>query len=350
MQFANPAYLYLLLLIPVLILLYIWARAARKSKLRALGRHLSPALMPDVSRYTGWVKLALELTALAMVVICLARPYVPKAVGEATETTTSRGIEVMLCMDVSNSMLASSTDDPGGVTRLQRAKFILEKLINKMDNDKVGLIVFAGEAYTQLPITSDYISAKMFINDITTDMVPTQGTAIGAAIDMATNSFTPDSKFGKAIIVITDGENFEDDAVGEARRAADAGIQVDVVGLGSSRGTPIPVPGQKGKYMTDNDGNQVETRLNEQIAQDIAAAGDGVYVNGASSSALSRLDEQLDKLSKSDFQRTAASSPASELFPLFALIALFIIMLDTVIPYRKISWLKGINFFTKSAK
>lgn len=346
MQFANPAYLYLLLLIPLLCLLYMWARASRRAKLTKLGAHLPQLLMPDVSRYTGWVKLAIELIVLALVIICLARPFQPVAIGEATDKTTARGIEVMVCMDVSNSMLASSTDDPGGVSRLQRAKFILEKLINKMDNDKVGLIVFAGEAYTQLPITSDYISAKMFINDITTDMVPTQGTAIGAAIDMAANSFTPDSKFEKAIIVITDGENFEDDAVGEAKRAAEAGIQVDVVGLGTAKGAPIPVPGQRGKYMTDNNGTQILTRLNEQVADEIAKAGHGVYVNGAASNAVSVITDKLDTLAKSEYQR-ATTSPAAELFPLFALLALFLIMIDTLIPYRKISWLKGINFFTK---
>ncbi|MDE7470311.1 MAG: VWA domain-containing protein, partial [Paramuribaculum sp.] len=227
-SFANPQYLYLLAAVPLLALLYTLARISRRRKLRRFGRQdVIKHLMPEASRYTGCLKLALELLALTAIIFALARPVAPSRI-EKTETESTQGIEVMICLDVSNSMLASATDDPNGVSRLQRARFILEKMIDKMNNDKVGLIVFAGESYTQLPITSDYISAKMFLNDLSTDMVPTQGTAIGAAIDMAVTSFTPDSDCDKAIIIITDGENFEDDAGAEAARAASAGIQVDV--------------------------------------------------------------------------------------------------------------------------
>lgn len=348
-SFANPQYLYLLAAVPVIALLYTLARINRRKKLRRFGR---PAvikdLMPEASRYTGWIKLALELLALTAIIFALARPVAPSKI-EKTETESTQGIEVMICLDVSNSMLASATDDPNGVSRLQRARFILEKMIDKMNNDKVGLIVFAGESYTQLPITSDYISAKMFLNDLSTDMVPTQGTAIGAAIDMAVTSFTPDSDCDKAIIIITDGENFEDDAVAEAARAASAGIQVDVIGVGSGNGAPIPVKGRKGEYMTDQNGAPVVTKLDEATAQEIAKAGKGIYLSGASSSVTSELDEQLSKLKKSEYQRLT-SSPAAELFPIFAIIALLILLVDTIIPYRKISWLRGINFFTKGGK
>lgn len=222
--FAYPQLLYLLLLIPAALGLFIWARISRRNKLRRFGNPetLAP-LMPEASRYMPWVKITLSLFIIGVLVLMLARPRATGGIDEdSAETETQRGVEVMICLDVSNSMLASSTDDEAGISRLQRAKFLLEKLIDKMQNDKVGLIVFAGDAYTQLPITSDYISAKMFINNISTDMVPTQGTAIGAALDMAMNSFTPDDKMGKAIIVITDGENFEDNAVEEAKRAAHA--------------------------------------------------------------------------------------------------------------------------------
>ncbi len=250
LSFAYPQLLYLLLAIPVIAALYFQSRLSRRRRLRRFGQlKVVKAMMPDSSRYMGWIKLTIECLALAFIIIALARPYTTggDTASQTEEKTVSRGIEVMICVDVSNSMLASSTDDPRGVSRLQRAKFILEKLIDKMHDDKVGLIVFAGDAYTQLPITSDYISAKMFLNGINTDMVPTQGTAIGAAIDMAINSFTPDSDFRKAIIVITDGENFEDNAVEEARRAASAGIQVDVIGIGGGKGSPIPMSG--GEYL-----------------------------------------------------------------------------------------------------
>lgn len=348
--FVNPQYLILLAAIPVLAALWLLARGARRRKLRRFGHPAVLAkLMPESSRYTGWIKISLELLALAVIIIAIARPIAPSADHDATETTSARGIELMICLDVSNSMLASSTDDPGGVSRLRRAKFILEKLIDKLQDDKIGLIVFAGESYTQLPITSDYISAKMFVDQISTEMVPTQGTAIGAAIDMAMNSFTPESEFDKAIVVITDGENFEDDAVGEARRAAEAGIQVDVIGLGTAVGAPIPTPkgmGQ-GKYLTDQNGQVVMTALNEGMAKEIAQAGKGVFLQGADPGVVNDLDEDLSKLSKTEYQRLTAS-PSAELFPLVAIAALIILLIDTLIPYRKISWLRGINFFTKT--
>ncbi|MCI9608093.1 MAG: VWA domain-containing protein [Muribaculaceae bacterium] len=349
-SFANPHLLYLLIVVPVLGLLYALACYRRKRALEKFGKlSVLQSLMPDASRYMGWVKTTLALCALTFIIIALARPYTPSDQPKSDDEQTARGIEVMLCVDVSNSMLASSTDDPGGVSRLQRAKFLLERLIDKMHDDKVGLIVFAGDAYTQLPITSDYISAKMFLNGITTDMVPTQGTAIGAALDMAINSFTPESEFQKAIVLITDGENFEDNATEVAKRAADAGIEVDVIGIGSGKGAPIPVKAGLNEYMKDYNGNEVRTALNEQMASEIAKAGDGIYVSGASSAAVSDIDSQLDKLAKTEYKRSAAVSSANELFPIAALIALIILVIDGVLSYSKLSWLRDINFFTKKA-
>ena len=349
LSFAYPKLLYLLLTIPVIAAIYFQSRVSRRKRLRRFGQiKVVRAMMPDASRYMGWIKLTVECLALAFIIIALARPYTTSADASAKEEeTVSRGIEVMICVDVSNSMLASSTDDPRGVSRLQRAKFILEKLIDKMNDDKVGLIVFAGDAYTQLPITSDYISAKMFLNGINTDMVPTQGTAIGAAIDMAINSFTPDSEFRKAIIVITDGENFEDNAVEEARRAASAGIQVDVIGIGGGKGSPIPMNG--GEYLKDQQGKVVMTALNESMAKEIAQAGDGIYLSGGSSSVVGDLDSHLDKLGKTEFKRRMASSAANGLFPIAAILAILMLVVDGMLPYCKISWLRDINFFTKQS-
>ena len=175
--------------------------------------------MPDVSKYKPWIKLSLELIILALVIVILARPRA----GARTEVTKVRGIEAMLCVDVSNSMLASSTDDPKGASRMQRTKLVLDRVIDKLREDKIGLIVFAGNAYTQMPITTDGVSAKMFLNEISTNMVPSQGTAIGSAIKLAMNSFTKNEKTQKAIIIITDGENHEDDAVAMAKEAKEKG-------------------------------------------------------------------------------------------------------------------------------
>ncbi len=346
-SFAYPHLLYLLFLLPIVAGLFIWSRYSRRRKLNRYGRpKVIDSLMPEVSKYMPWVKLTLSLLIIATLVIMIARPRATGGLeADSAETSTSRGIEVMVCLDVSNSMLASSTDDDRGLSRLQRAKHILEKLIDKMTNDKVGLIVFAGDAYTQLPITSDYISAKMFLNGISPDAVPTQGTAIGAALEMAMNSFTPNDEMGKAIIVITDGENFEDNAVEAAKRAANAGIQIDVIGLGTSRGARIPVG--NGRYMINPvTGEEVVTRHDEATAAQIAQAGGGIYVNGASNSAISAVDTKMDELAQGEFERKSFS-PQSEQFPIVAIIALVLLLIDSITVTRKISWLKKYRFFTK---
>ena len=350
-NFANPQLLYLLLIVPVIAGLYFLGRSARRRKLKKFGKlNIIQNLMPDASRYMPGVKIIIELLAVVFIIIAIARPYATNSDFGAKEEETSAGIEVMICFDLSNSMLASSTDDPKGISRLQRAKFILEKLLDKLGNDKVGLIVFAGDAYTQLPITSDFISAIMFINNLNTDAVPTQGTAIGAALNMAINSFTPDSDFQKAIILITDAENFEDNAMEEAKRAADAGIQVDVIGLGTVKGNPIPVNATGTEFMTDYEGNQVKTALNEQLADEIAKTGNGIYVWGGDRNVVDQLSDQLDRLSKTEFKRSAAPSAASELFPVAIVIALCLLLIDMLLPYAKIEWLTKFTFFSKSHK
>lgn len=343
-SFGNPEYLYLLLLLPVIVALYWLARRARSKNLKIFGQRIvADELMPDVSKYKPWIKLTLELVIVALIIVILARPRA----GSKTEVTKVRGIEVMLCVDVSNSMLASSTDDPKGVSRMQRTKLIMERVIDKLRDDKIGLIVFAGNAYTQMPITTDGVSAKMFLNEISTNMVPTQGTAIGAAIKLAMNSFTDNDKSQKAIIVITDGENHEDDAVAMAKSAKEKGIQVNVVGVGTVKGSQIPIGG--GQLMKDDNGNVVTTRLNEQMAQDIATAGGGVYVPGNASDAVSTLNDQLQKLAKSDL-KSVVYSQHNEQFPVFAWLALLFVVINVFVDESKNSWLRKYNFFTKDNK
>ena len=341
-SFANPYLLYLLLLIPAVFGLYLLARMARRRNLKTYGKPSTLApLMPEASKYTPAIKMILSLIIIAALVIVLARPRA----GAKEETSEVQGIEVMICLDVSNSMLASSTDDPKGVSRLQRAKLILEKLIDNLKNDKVGLIVFAGDAYTQLPVTADFVSAKMFLNSISTDMVPTQGTAIGAAVDMAMASFTPDDDMQKAIIIITDGENFEDDPIAAVQTASKQGIQVDVIGLGSTKGALIPL-GKNGQFMRDDNGNPVTTRPNEEMARQIAEEGNGIYVQGASSSVVKDIDEQLKTLATSSLEKVTYMASAEQ-FPVFAWIALVFLILDIFVLERKFGWLKKINFFSK---
>ncbi len=342
-SFANPEYLYLLFLLPVLFGIFLLSRIARKKKLQKYGNiSVLEGQMPDVSKYKPWIKITLQLLAIALIVVILARP---RAVGNTkAEVVNVQGIEVMIALDVSNSMLASATSDANGVSRLQKAKSMLERLIDKLGNDKVGLIVFAGDAYTQIPITADFVSAKMFLNSINTSMVPTQGTAIGAAIKMAANSFTSDDKIQKSIIVITDGENHEDDAAGAAKEAGKEGIQINVMSIGDPKGGPIPLP--SGGYLKDEQGNMVITKPDENMAKEIAAAGDGVYVSANNNDAINVLDSRLKDLAKSNIQKTVFT-PNDEQFPIFAWIALVVLVIDIFVLDRKISWLKNINFFSK---
>lgn len=348
--FAYPKFLLLLLLIPAALLLFAWARYMRARRISKFGKpELIDALMPDSSKYVPWIKFSLVVVSMALIIIALARPIAKSttaSTGDTTQTKT-RGIEVMICLDVSRSMLASSTDDADGIDRLKRAKYLLERLVNKMNDDKVGLIVFAGDAYLQLPITADYISAKMFINTISTEMVPTQGTAIGSAIEMAMSAFSPDDKFQKAIILITDGENFEDDAVAMAKKAASAGIQVDVIGIGSGKPMPIPVSeSRRNEYMTDNSGQIARSALDAATAEKIAQAGKGIFVDGASGNAVNDLDEQLSQLAETEYVKRTAT-PQSQQFPIFAWIALIFLIIDACMLNRKISWLTKYTFFTR---
>ena len=343
-SFAHIEYLYLLLLLPVVVVLFLMARRSRSRKLARFGRlAVVGDLMPDVSKYKPWIRLTVQLLLLAVVIIILARPRG----GAKMTNTTVHGVEVMIALDVSNSMNAASDDNVQGISRLQRSKLVLEKLIDQLAGNKVGLVVFAGNAYMQMPLTADAQSAKMFLNGISTDMVPTQGTAIGAAVNMARRSFSKNPHTQKSIIVITDVENFEDDAIAAAKDAHKDGIQVNVVGIGSTTGSPIPM--ENGQYLTDDEGKQVNTRLNEEVAQKIAQAGEGAYVNGSSSEAVSDLHESLKKLSKSDLG-SYTYTKQDEQFPVFAWIALLLIIAELLVIDRKNPFLKRYNFFTKEGK
>lgn len=342
-DFAYPHFLYLLGLPLAVAMLFWWARASRRARLRRFGNAAVIAhLMPDASKYTPTVKLVLQLLALVALVIVVCRPRA----GQKEQEQTSAGIEVMIAFDVSNSMLASSNDAPDGISRIDRARLLLEKLLDRLDNDKVGLVVFAGESKMQLPLTMDFFSAKMYLNDLQPGMINNQGTSLASAMKMAMNGFSPAKDVHKAIILITDAEDHEGAAVETAKLAAENGIQVDVIGLGSTKGAPIPLPGRPGQYMSDAQGQTVITSVNEEMGQQIASAGDGIYVNGAASNALAQLSDKLDTLAKSEF-RSVSYTAAAEQFPTFAWIAFILLIIDGCMVDRKISWLRGVNFFTR---
>ncbi len=345
-DFANPHLLYLLLTCVAVAGLYALARAARRRKLRRFGRpEVVEALMPEASRYKPAIKIVLEVLALAALVIVLARPRA----GQKEQEARVDGIEVMIAFDVSNSMLASSSDDPAGISRLDRSRLVLEKLIDRLHNDKVGLVIFAGDAKTQLPLTTDFYSAKMYLNELQPGMIANQGTDISMAIDMAMNGFSADEDTRKAIILITDSEDHEGEAIEAAKLAKENGIQVNVVGVGSAKGAPIPMSGRSGDYLRDMQGNVVTTTINEELGKQLAEAAGGVYVNAAASSALEDLESKLDSLEKSEFNRISYTAGAEQ-FPTFAWIALILLVVDVLVLERKIGWLTHINFFTKTDK
>ena len=338
-RFEDPKYLYLLTLVLVLAIIRYLTFRTRRARLRKFGDpDLLKQLMPDVSRLRPTVKFWLLESVLALLVVMLARPQF----GTRISHEKRNGIETIIAMDISNSMRAQDVEP----SRLDRAKMMVENLVDNFTNDKIGLIVFAGDAFVQLPITSDYVSAKMFLSNIDPSMMRNQGTDVAAAIRMATHSFTQQENIGKAIIVITDGEDHEGGALEAAQEAKARGMRVYVLGVGSTKGSPVPYP-ESGDYMRDNAGNTVMSALNEQMCREVAQAGGGAYIHVENNSSAQRLlDEELDKLEKKETQSTVYSD-YDEQFQAVGVIALLLLLLEVMILERKNPMLKNISLFKR---
>ena len=341
-RFEDPIYLWLLVLIPILALVRFVTFRSRKKKLRKFGDpELLKQLMPDVSRFRPSVKFWILQAALALLIIMLARPQMGTKISQEKRT----GIETIIALDISNSMRAEDIVP----SRLDRSKMMVENLVDHFTNDKIGLIVFAGDAFIQLPITSDYVSAKMFLSSIDPSMIATQGTDIAAAINMAASSFTQEEGIGKAIIVITDGEDHEGGAIEAAEAAKKKGMRVYVLGVGSTNGAPIPIPGT-GDYMKDNTGNTVMSALNEDMCKQLAAAGGGVYIHVENNSAAQQqLDNELDKLAKKETSTTVYSD-YDEQFQAFGLLALLLLIIEICILDRRNPLLKRLSLFKRGER
>lgn len=326
-RFGNPDALWLLLLVPVLMLVLVWARYRRSCRIARLGNASSVrSLMPYVSAARYWLRGVLFLLALASLVLGLARPQF----GEKQEKQQRRGAEIMFVLDVSQSMMAEDVKP----NRLARAKLEIAKMLNRLREDRIGLVLFAGRSFVQLPITNDYASAQMFLGQVTCDMISEQGTALGGAIDLAAKSFSPMENVGKAIVVISDGENHEDDPIAAAQEAEKAGIRVFTVGIGSPDGAPIPDATQGLKK--DGNGNIVLTRLDEKTLSQVALATGGIYVR-ANAGGLEPIVDAIDEMEKADFDQVIFSS-YNEQYHLFLLLSLFLLTLATVVLERRNSW------------
>ncbi|MBP6230053.1 MAG: VWA domain-containing protein [Paludibacteraceae bacterium] len=336
-KFAQPEYLYLLLLIPLLWLFFIYSLIIKNRRLTKLGsKTILKQLMPNVSHWRPRAKFYLSLMALIFALLMLARPQM----ATKSETVKRQGVELIIALDVSNSMLANDVQP----NRMEASKRLLSRLIDELQDDKVGIIVFAGDAFVQMPITTDVMSAKMLLSNINTGIVPTQGTAIGAALQSATRLFGPANAAERAIIVITDGENHEDKPVEMAQEALNMGIKTHVLGVGTPQGSPIPIL-DTNDFWRDKEGNVVVTKLNESMCQEIAQAGGGIYTQvDNTNTALRVLKLQLDTMSKSDME-TKVYSGYDEYFRILAWLSLLLLLVDLLLSERKNHRLYKIKLF-----
>ena len=337
-RFENPIYLWLLLIIPILIILKIIMWYVQRKKLSRIGNPtLLKELMPDISRFRPWVKFLLLITALSSLILALARPQF----GSKISHEKRNGIEAIIALDISNSMLAQDVQP----SRLDKSKLMIENLINSFINDKIGLVVFAGEAYVQLPITSDYVSAKMFLSDITPNLISAQGTDIARAIRVSLSSFTQQKGVGKAIILITDGEDNEGGALEAVKEAKEKGVNVFILGVGDSKGAPIPLG--NGEYLKDNHGQTVMTALNETMCKEIAQAGSGTYIHIDNTSlAQEQLNNELSKLQKGDSDAVVYSE-YNEQFQIVALLSFILLLIEVCLLERKNPLFKRFNLFKR---
>ena len=323
--FGDWKYLYLLLLIPVFLIGYGVLRYLRARKVKEFGDPaLVEQLMPSRSRSKGWVRMAIYCLAFGLFVIGLAR----HRTGARLAERKSRGAEIIGALDVSNSMLAKDYSP----NRLERAKLSIARLTDKLQDDRIGLVIFAGTSFVQLPVTTDYVSAKMFLGSIDTGSIPVQGTAIGDAIRLSIKSFSAQSEKSRVIIVISDGENHEDDAVASAKEAAEMGIKVYTIGVGSPEGQPIPM---NGDLMKDKDGNIVVTKLNEQMLRDIARAGGGAYIRaGGEEFGLNPIIQDIRRMEDEEFG-SVVFEEYDEQYMYFFAAAFLLFVIEMLIGERK---------------
>jgi len=340
LRFANIEYLWALAAIPVFIVLFIWISRWKKKAIASLGdKNVVLLMMPQVSFSRPWLKFILFLVAFLFMVIGIADPQI----GSKMEEEKRKGADLMILLDVSNSMLAQDM----APSRLENAKRALAQLIDNLHSDRIGIIVFAGEAYVQLPVTTDYSAAKLFLNTINTNMVPTQGTAIGAAIDLGMQSFDFKDGTGKAMIIITDGENHEDDAVQAAKNAAEKDVMVNVIGVGSENGAPVPLlqDGKQVGFHTDSAGHTVVSKMNETMCKEISAAGQGTYVRATNAnSGLGIVMDQINKVQRKTYDSKTFKS-FEDRFQFFLGFAFLLLLVEFFISNRKNLKLSGLKLF-----
>ncbi len=334
-RFANNELLFLLLIVPLLVTLYyVYLKIYKKSLNRFVKSDFWPLLMPQKSNYLKAVKFILLVLSIVFIIIAVARPQF----GSKLQEVKREGIEMVIAIDISKSMLAQDIKP----NRLLRARQAITTLINRMKDDKIGIIVFAGDAYTQLPITSDYESAKLFLSNINPNIVSKQGTAISSAIELGMRSFTQDEEASKVIVVISDGETHEGNAYDAAKKANEKGIKVYTIGMGSPKGAPIP--SRRGGYLKDRQDEVVISRMDAKMLSEIAQAGDGEFYSASTSNVgLNKLYKELNSLNKSKVE-SKVYSEFNDQYQYFIAMALLLLMIDFLITEKK-SLKYGVRLF-----
>lgn len=339
-RFENETLYLLFIIIPVLIFIFIFSNIIKKQKLsKFASKDILLKITDGISKYKNSTKFIFIMIAISSLIIAIMNPQI----GSKLEEVKREGIEIMVAIDVSNSMLAEDIKP----NRLESAKQAINNLINKLYNDKIGIILFAGDSFLQLPLTTDYSAAKLLLSTVSTDLIPTQGTAIGSAIQLAMDSFTEESKSGKALIVITDGENHEDDALSTAKEANEKGITITTIGMGTEEGAPIPLMrnGQRVDFIKDREGNTVVTKLDAAMLSQIASTANGGFLRASNAGVdLKEIIDEMQDLDKETFE-SKVFTDYEDRFQIFLAICLFILVLEFFISNRENKFIKRMFTF-----
>lgn len=339
-KFDDSEYLYLLFIILFVVLIFILTQLNRRKAMERFGNYnIIAKLMPLVSKRRASIKFSVVMLSFSLIILALARPQIASKLGEP-KTKQTKGVEMIIALDVSNSMLAQDI----APNRLEAAKRSISRMLENLDNDKIGLVVFAGRAFTQVPVTTDYSATKMLLSTLSTNVIKEQGTAIGEAIELASRSFDPKNEKNKALIIITDGENHEDNPIEAARKAKEQGIIIYTIGLGDTKGTPIPIAGSS-NYRKDREGRVIMTSLNEKMLIEIANATDGKYIRANNSRiGLNALYDEIEQLEKTELGAQVFDE-YEEVFQYFIFLALLLLLFDFVILNRKNKQLEKFRIF-----
>lgn len=331
---------YLLAILPILVMGHVGYNYLRSRRLSAFASaDIIPTLAPDMPLHKYTLKFFLMLVSIGSIIVAMANPQL----GSKLEEVTRQGIEVMVALDVSRSMNATDV----GPSRLEKSKYFVEKLLGELQGDQVGLIVFAGNAYVQMPITADYAAASLFMESVSTDIAPRQGTAIGESIRLALESMNMENGTNKAILVVSDGENHEGDAIEAAAEAANLGVRVYCVGVGTTKGAPVPLlkDGIRYDFQRDKDGNIITSRMDPTMLAQVASAGKGAYVDLNNTRETAQLvNEQLLTLEKTEME-TQVFTDYEDQFQAFLALALILLITDWFISPRRSKWLRKLKLY-----